>query len=268
MRRLKSIYEDRAVPLAQLFEINDRMKDNTIAQYDAAARGLAGKPIGDVAGRVTANIEAISGIWGNFMATRLTPEEKNVAETFAQKRKDYVEKAVKPALALIGDRKYDEVGQLLSSDLFAAAKQDLDKLVAIQVQGAKAEYVIAERQYSIVIGIAAALLTIGVLLGGFLSRQTIQAIVRPLGRLNDAMANITRGKLDNRIPVERDDEIGVALRNLQTVQAIVRFDREEIKAVERRAETQRKSDMVRLADGFEGAVGEIIETVFSAAIRT
>jgi aerotaxis receptor len=263
--QMKSIYEDRAVPLAQLFEINDRMKDNTVAQYDAAARGLAGKPIGDVAGRVTGNIEAISGIWEKFMATRQTPDEKSVAETFAQKRKAYVEKAVKPALALIANRKYEEVGQLLSGDLFAVAKQDLDKLVAIQVQGAKAEYVVAERHYSIAIIIAAALLTIGVLLGGFLSRQTIRAIVKPLGRLNDAMASITRGKLDNRIPVERDDEIGVALRNLQTVQAIVRFDREEIKAVERRAETQRKSDMVRLADGFEGAVGAIIETVFSAA---
>ena len=28
-QRAKSIYEDRAVPLAQLFDINDRMKDNT-----------------------------------------------------------------------------------------------------------------------------------------------------------------------------------------------------------------------------------------------
>ncbi len=70
------------------------------------------------------------------------------------------------------------------------------------------------------------------------------------------MDNITRGKLDNRILVERDDELGVALRNLQAVQAIVRFDREEIKATERRSETRRKLDMVRLADGFESAVGE------------
>ena len=79
------------------------------------------------------------------------------------------------------------------------------------------------------------------------------------------MLNITQGKLDSRILVERDDEIGVALRNLQTVQAIVRFDREELKATEARSAVQRKSDMVKLANGFEGAVGEIIETVSSAA---
>jgi methyl-accepting chemotaxis protein len=266
--RMKSIYEDRAVPLAQLFEINDRMKDNTIAQYDAAANGRAGKPIGDIAGRVAGNIETISKVWAEYMATYLTPEEKSVADTFTTKRKNYVENAVKPALALLADRKYDEAGALLAgkaSELFASAKQELDKLVAIQVKEAKVEYDAAEHQYIIVIGIAAALLTIGLLLGGLFGRQTIRAIVRPLQLLNETMFNITRGKLDSRILVERDDETGVALRNLQTLQAIIRFDREELKATEQRSAVQRKSDMVRLANGFEGAVGEIIETVSSAA---
>jgi aerotaxis receptor len=266
--RMKSIYEDRAVPLAQLFEINDRMANNTILQYDAVANGRAGKPVGDVAGKIASNIAVISKTWDEYMATYLTPEEKGVADNFASKRKIYVDEAVKPAIALLSERKYDEAGTLLAgkaSEAFASAKQDLDKLVAIQVKEAKAEYDAAERQYAVVIGIGAAILATGLLLGGFLGRQTIGALVRPLKGLNDAMLNITQAKLDNRIVVERDDEIGEALRNLQTVQAIVRFDREELKATERRAALQRKSDMVRLADGFEGAVGEIIETVSSAA---
>ncbi|MFH1340922.1 MAG: methyl-accepting chemotaxis protein [Pseudomonadota bacterium] len=266
--RMKSIYEERAVPLTQLFDINDRMKDNTVAQYDAATNGRAGKPVGDIAGRVAGNIEAISRTWNEYAATYLTPEERIAADSFASRRKDYVENAIRPALALLADRKYDEASALLAGragELFALAKQDLDRLVAIQVKEAKAEYDAAVRQYFIVIAIAVAILIAGLLLAGFLSRQTIGAIVRPLGRLNATMLNITRAKLDSQIPVERDDEIGVALRNLQTVQAIVRFDREELKATEKRAAVQRRSDMVRLADGFEGAVGEIIETVSSAA---
>ena len=47
----------------------------------------------------------------------------------------------------------------------------------------------------------------------------------PLQQLNDVMASIVQDKLDTRIVVERDDELGVALRNLQTVQTIVRFNR-------------------------------------------
>ncbi|QWG22356.1 MCP four helix bundle domain-containing protein [Bradyrhizobium sediminis] len=266
--RMKSIYEDRAMPLAQLFEINDRMEKNTIVQYDAVTNGRAGKPIGDVAGKVATNIEAISRMWAEYMATYLTPEEKATADSFTLKRKNYVENAIKPALALLADRKYDEASGLLAgkaSELFALAKQDLDKLVAIQVKEARAEYEAAERQYAVVIGIAAAILIVGLLLGGLLGRQTIRAIVRPLGRLNEVMGSIARGKLDSNILVERDDEAGVALRNLQTLQAIIRFDREELKDSETRSAIRRKTDMSRLADDFEGAVGAIIETVSSAA---
>ena len=266
--RMKSIYEDRAVPLAQLFEINDRMKDNTVLLYDAVVNGRAGKPVADITGRVAGNLEAVGKNWTEYMSTYLTPEEKGVAEAFTPKRKNYVEMGLKPGLALLADRKYDELGVLLAGkarELYDLAKVDLEKLVAIQVKEAKVEYDAAERQYTVLIAVAAAILTLGLLLGGFLGRQTIWAIIRPLKGLNDAMLNITQAKLDNRIRVECDDEIGVALRNLQTVQAIVRFDREELKATEKRSAVLRKADMNKLADAFEGAVGEIVETVSSAA---
>ena len=113
--------------------------------------------------------------------------------------------------------------------------------------------------------ITMAILSLGLVLGGLLGVQAIRAIGLPLRHLNDTMLNITQAKLDSRIVVDRDDEIGEALRNLQTVQTIVRFDREELKATERRAALMRKADMNKLADAFEGAVGEIVETVSSAA---
>jgi aerotaxis receptor len=266
--RMKSIYEDRAVPLAQLFEINDRMKDNTIAQYDAVTDGRAGKPVGDVAGRVAANIDVISKTWAKYLATYLTPEEKGVADSFTPKRKNYVENAIKPALALLADRKYDEAGALLAgkaNELFALAKQDLDKLVAIQIKESKAEYDAAESQYTMVVGFAVGLLSIGLLLGGWLALKTIRAIGQPIEQLNGVMAKIAQGELNSRVVIERDDEIGIALRNVQAMQAKLGFDREETKDTEKRVAVQRKIDMQRLANDFEGAVGEIIDTVSSAS---
>ena len=106
----KSIYEDRAVPLAQLFEINDRMKDNSLALYGAIANGRSGQPVGDVSGRIAANIEAISKNWSDYMATYLTPEEKGVADAFAPKRGEYVQKGLKAGLSLLADGKYDDLG--------------------------------------------------------------------------------------------------------------------------------------------------------------
>ena len=113
--------------------------------------------------------------------------------------------------------------------------------------------------------VVASLALLCAVFGGGLGMQLMAAMNGPLHHLNETMENIVQGKLDGRIKIERDDEIGEALRNLQTVQTIVRFSKEELKASERRAAIQRRSEMARLADSFEGAVGEIVETVSSAS---
>lgn len=266
--QMKSIYEDRAVPLAQLFEINDRMKDNTVVQYNAVADGRAGRPVGDVASRVTANTDAISKVWVEYMATYLTPEEKVAADSFAIARKNYVENAVRPALALLAERKYDETGNVLAgrgAELFALAKRDLDKLVNIQVKEARNIYDGASREYLTLLGVSGTVVVAGLLLCAWLGLFTIRAIGRPLRLLNDVMSNIAQGVFTSRVVIERDDEVGIALRNVQAMQAKLGFDREEQKDTELRTSVQRKADMHRIADAFEGAVGEIIETVSSAS---
>jgi aerotaxis receptor len=79
------------------------------------------------------------------------------------------------------------------------------------------------------------------------------------------MAKIAQGLFNSRVIVERDDEIGMALRNIQAMQAKLGFDREQEKDTEKRVAVQRKFDMQKLANDFESAVGEIIETVSSAS---
>ncbi len=266
--RAKSIYEDRAVPLAQLFEINDRMKENSLALFAAVASGRAGQSAGDVIGKVAGNIDAISKVWTEYMATYLTPEEKAVADSFVPKRQDYVEKGIKAGLALLADRRYDELGAHMAGQtarLFAEAKSELDKLVAIQIKEAKAEHDLAERAYMISNIVAIAALCFGLLLGGLQAAATIRAISRPLAHLNDIMSKIAQGQFNSRVAVERDDEVGTALRNLQALQAKLGFDREEKKDTEAHIAIQRKSDMHKLAAEFESAVGEIVQTVSSAS---
>ncbi|WP_315720300.1 MULTISPECIES: methyl-accepting chemotaxis protein [unclassified Bradyrhizobium] len=265
---LKSMYEDRTVPLAQLFEINDRTLQNMSSQQSAAANGKAGKSIDGIAPLIEDNSVRISKLWADYMASYLTPEEKVVADAYAVKRKTYVDEGIKPALAMLQQRKFDEASQHIATkghDLFEAAKHELDKLVAIQVKEAKGLYEDAENQYHVVLALVALMILGGVGLGAMFSVQTIRAVLKPLKVLNDSMQSITAGKLDNRIPVERDDEIGEALRNLQTVQSIVRFNSEEVKAVQRSAEVKRKAEMDKLAREFEGAIGGIVQTVSSAS---
>ncbi|TKW78186.1 MAG: HAMP domain-containing protein, partial [Bradyrhizobium icense] len=212
--------------------------------------------------------ESITKVWSEYIATYLTSEEKGVAESFARNRAAYLDNAIRPASRLINEGKFEEAGLLLADKtkgLLATSKQDLDRLVGIQIKEAKSEFDSASREYVVAMVAATIVLLGGLLFGGALGLQTIRAVIRPLKVLNDTMLNITMGKLDNRIPVERDDEIGEALRNMQNVQAIVRFNSDEVRAVEKAAATRRKQEMAKLAAEFEGAVGNIIETVSSAS---
>ena len=77
------------------------------------------------------------------------------------------------------------------------------------------EWQFLRSQYRSIAAVAAALL--GLALGGalWLARQW----VRPLLAVQAATARIAQGELDVRVPVERDDEIGDVVRNVNAMAA-------------------------------------------------
>jgi methyl-accepting chemotaxis protein len=95
-------------------------------------------------------------------------------------------------------------------------------------------------------------------------------VSRPMTRLNDALGEMAGGNLDVVIPgAGRGDEIGDLAKTVaiirQNAEQKAREEAETRAGQEQIAARQRKADMIRLADQFEGAVGEIVETVSSAS---
>jgi methyl-accepting chemotaxis protein len=95
-------------------------------------------------------------------------------------------------------------------------------------------------------------------------------ISRPMMRLNGALGEMAGGNLDIVIPgANRGDEIGDLAKTVTVIrqnaeqkahdEADARAKQDQVAAERRRA------DMIRLADQFETAVGEIVETVSSAS---
>ncbi len=95
-------------------------------------------------------------------------------------------------------------------------------------------------------------------------------VARPITRLNGALGEMAGGKLDIAIPgANRGDEIGDLTKTVVVIRENAEQKaRDEAETKVRQDEIvarQRKAEMVRLADSFEGAVGEIVETVSSAS---
>ena len=94
-------------------------------------------------------------------------------------------------------------------------------------------------------------------------------VVRPLKAGVTTMNCLAQGDLSVETPEpRRSDEIGEIMKALVVFKATgleVERMRAERLAADQHAAEQRKADMIRLADEFERAVGEIVETVSSAS---
>jgi methyl-accepting chemotaxis protein len=105
------------------------------------------------------------------------------------------------------------------------------------------------------------------ILAGFLIGQF--GIVKPINLLKAVMEAFAHNDLKAEVPgIERRDELGDMARTVEVFKKNgleVERMRTEQQATEKRNTEQRKADMIKLADAFEGAVGEIIETVSSAS---
>ncbi|MGY4161706.1 methyl-accepting chemotaxis protein [Bradyrhizobium sp. USDA 4461] len=127
-----------------------------------------------------------------------------------------------------------------------------------------------EQEYASTSELLILLAASGVLIGllfGFVVGQ--YGVAKPIRAVVELLQQLANGHYD--IPVhgtDRRDEVGdvakAALVFKDNGLAKVRMEREQ-KDMEARAAAQRRTDMLELADGFERAVGEIVETVASAS---
>jgi methyl-accepting chemotaxis protein len=122
----------------------------------------------------------------------------------------------------------------------------------------------AAERISLAIGVCAIVLLLGTWVFSFFT------IARPMRALTVAMEELAGGNFAVVLPgLGRKDEVGGvagAVEKFKVVSEQKARDEAEAKVKQDQAAAQlRKADMIKLADDFEGAVGEIVETVSSAS---
>ncbi|MGR9015143.1 MAG: Tar ligand binding domain-containing protein, partial [Gammaproteobacteria bacterium] len=146
---LRTVYEDRTVPMNQISSIKELMLTNQLRITSAL---VLPKPeiIQKNTVEVEQNIAEITRIWATYMTTYLTAEEKHLADKFATDRQLLVNQGLKPTLAAL--KAYDiELANKLVIDtitpLFKPANQDVNQLMQLQVDVSKQEFESAQNRY-------------------------------------------------------------------------------------------------------------------------
>ena len=163
------------------------------------------------------------------------------------------------------ERAHKECDPLIDASLIRVAKftADVSKAVTQRKEAIDRD---ARSATWTVLGVSVGGLLAGIAIALFIG---LTAMSRPIARLKSAMEGLARNDLKIEVPdKDRRDEIGDMARTVEVFKTNA-LEVERLKAaqveIERQAAEQRRRDMVNLADGFERAVGEIIETVGSAS---
>jgi methyl-accepting chemotaxis protein len=229
----RTIYEDRLVALEQLTHIDRLMLSNRLAIAVAQVTPTS-EFIRVQAETVDKNIAEIGEVWKAYMATTLTPEEKELADKFAEDRKKFVADGLKPAVAALRAGNIKEAQQIVVQKirpLYAPVKEEVDALIKLQSDEAKKNYANAQSRYDTIKTISIAVIAFGLLLAFVVGTVLIKAIIGPLSAIIGHFGRISEGSYDNKIDISSNDELGKVMQALQSMQVKLGFDLNESKRV-------------------------------------
>ena len=230
---LRTVYEDRTVPMNQIASIQKLLLINRLS----IAASLV-TPTPDAIRKNTAemeqNIAEIAKTWDACMATYLTPEEKILAEKFAEDRKRFVAEGLQPAIAALRANDIVLATKVVTDKirpLYEPVGEGVQQLMQLQIDVAKQEFETAQSHYASTRTTVISLIAAGIALALWLGIALIRAITRPLEAVIGHFGQIAQGKYDNVIDIERHDEVGKVMESLKSMQTKLGFDIVESKRI-------------------------------------
>ena len=189
-------------------------------------------------------VSSLSSIVKRFLAAN-----EEAVKTEQLKNDIIINRTVKPAA---------EAADLMEATVAGAQKRAMTSKEEVMADTAQANRI------SMIMAIVVVISLIASVMFSFLG------VSRPMTRLNGALGEMAGGNLDVVIPgASRGDEIGDLAKTVTVIRENAEHKaRDEAEAKIKQdqvAAQQRKDEMIKLADDFEGAVGEIVETVSSAS---
>ena len=230
---VRTVYEDRTIPAAQIGEVRYRQTHARLVITEAIANPTP-EQLALTVKLVDDDISSVAATWKAYMATTLTPEEARLAQSYADDRKKYREEGLLPIMAALRANDVKEAKRLnieVIPGLFAPLVEKSNALSQLQLDVAKQEFENAKAIGTTLRNTAIAALALGIAFGLAFGALITRSIVRALGgeptEVKDAADAIARGDLTATIAVRAGDESSVmaAMRRMadnlrRTVQSV------------------------------------------------
>ena len=207
---MRTIYDDRLIPLSQLANIDRLILRSRVAITNAV---LYPEEALRNASEMEGNIAEVGKEWDAYMATYLTPEEKGLAEKFIKVRTRFDDEGLKPALATLRSNNMAQAKQSAEQhvrQLYPEVRDAINALIDLQIKVAKQEHEAGGATYRTMRNGMALFIIAGLLLAVWLGNAIIRSVVTPVGEMRDVMTRTAAdGDLSRRVVAARGgDEVG------------------------------------------------------------
>ncbi len=217
---LKTVFEDRTMPMGQIAEINRLNLRNRLAVAGALLDPTPAEIGKDIA-EIEANTDAIAKVWAAYMGTTLTPEEAVLAGQLAQDRARFAHEGMHPALEALRANDMDGARLLVFQKirpLYAPVGQGVDKLMALQIDVARQEYTAAVARYDKLQAWFVGAIVAGLLAAVLFGAAMIRGISRSLHEALEVAQAVAKGDMSHPIHLDGKDEVSQVLRALSDMQ--------------------------------------------------
>jgi methyl-accepting chemotaxis protein len=217
---LRSVYQERLVPMGQVADIQKLLLRNRLALALAVA---VPKPeiIASNTAEVEANIATITKVWDAYMVTPLSTDESAIAKAFAENRRRFVQQGLKPTIAALRASDTNEAIRLLMEavgPLYGPVGESIETLMKFQLDRASGDYGAAMERYATIRLATILALVVGVLFAILFGAALVRGISRALRHAVDIADAVARGELDQTIHAPGRNEVSQLLQALSTMQ--------------------------------------------------
>lgn len=220
---VKSMYEDKVIKLSELDMTVRLMNKNQLMLAQAIAGKMAAFPDDDAKtdkyiGEIDQLILQINQMQEGLLAKQWSPDEKALLDKIVVARKRYGGEAVRPALAALKARDYQQATEILQGPLlerFLSLTTHFNELIKLQIDASKAAYDQGQQHYNLVRTLAIILTVFGVVVAAFMAWWLLTSITRPLAEAVNVAKRVAAGDLSQEITVKSNDETGVLMQAMK-----------------------------------------------------
>ena len=217
---LEGVYKDRAVPLAQLGEVQYLMISNRLAIANALI--LQTPESTEKNGQVIAtNIGKIAKLWEAVMASNLTTEETQIAKKFDEAYRQFTQVGLQASLTALRANDYDGAKRIAiekNVPLFNAAQEQSTALIQLQLDVTKDEFVKASSSFESTRMVSIASILAGLLFAVVFGWSLVRSITSAIHKAADVSEAIALGDLTHIVDSSGNTEISVLMRAVSNMQ--------------------------------------------------